>query len=101
MPETTAPETPAGFDPGTGLCNLGLGLKDNPEFHVPTGTSGVADLPGFNSMITLGLSKNFLGTEYFQASTTLHELGHTMGLWHGGAPPVLTASTTIRPRHGV
>ena len=24
------------------------------------------------------LSKNFLGTEFFQASTTLHELGHTM-----------------------
>ena len=54
------------------------GLVENPAFHVPLGASGVADLPGFNSMITLGLSKNFTGTEYFQASTTLHELGHTM-----------------------
>jgi hypothetical protein len=42
-------------------------------------------------MITLGLSKNFTGTEYFQASTTLHELGHTMELWHGGAPPTFGA----------
>ena len=61
---------------------------------MPIGASGVADLPGFNSMITLGLSKNFLGTEYFQASTTLHELGHTMELWHGGAPPKFTDAST-------
>ena len=87
---TTAPETPAGFDPATSLCNPELGLKDNPAFHVPTGASGVADLPGFNAMITLGLSKNFLGTEYLQASTTLHELGHTMELWHGGARPAFS-----------
>ena len=87
---TTAPETPAGFDPATSLCNPELGLKENPAFHVPTGASGVADLPGFNAMITLGLSKNFLGTEYFQASTTLHELGHTMELWHGGARPIFS-----------
>ena len=52
-------------------------------------------------MITLGLSKNFLGTEYFQASTTLHELGHTMELWHGGARPAFSAVVDPRAREGV
>ena len=71
------------------------GLTDNPNFHVPLGVSGVSDLPGFNSMVTLGFSRNFLGTEFFQASTTLHELGHSLELWHGGAPPVFSPSTRL------
>ncbi|HET9362739.1 MAG TPA: hypothetical protein VFO58_23475, partial [Vicinamibacterales bacterium] len=72
-------------------CAAG-GLVDNPLFHVPMGVSGVSDLPGFSSMVTLGMSSNFLGTEFFQASTILHELGHSVELWHGGAPPVFSAS---------
>ena len=52
---------PAGFDPVLGDC--GGGLADNPAFHVPQGASGVGDLPGFNAMVALGLSKNFTGTE--------------------------------------
>ena len=69
------------------------GLTDNPDFHVPRGVSGVSDLPGFNSMVTLGLSTNFLGTDFFQASTALHELGHSFELWHGGVPPVFSPSS--------
>ena len=60
------------------------GTFANPEFHAPQRVSGVADLPGFNAMVSLGLSADFLGTEDFQASTTLHELGHVVDLWHGG-----------------
>ena len=87
---------PEGFDPDSATCEAPA--VQNPDFHVPLGASGVADLPGFNAMITLGLSKNFLGTEYFQASTTLHELGHTMELWHGGARPTFTDSLTMAGR---
>ena len=36
-------------------------------------------------MITLGLWDNFVGTNFMQASTLLHELGHNLGLIHGGA----------------
>ena len=37
-------------------------------------------------MVSLGLWDNFVGTEAMQQQTTLHELGHNLGLWHGGAP---------------
>ncbi len=30
---------------------------------------------------------NFVATPYIQAATTLHELGHNLSLWHGGAAP--------------
>ena len=33
---------------------------------------------------------------FFQASTTLHELGHSVELWHGGTPPIFTPSTAGR-----
>jgi len=77
------PPTPAEYD-ATGQC--GTPLVDNPDYHVPKSISGTADLPGGNLMITLGLWENFVGTPYVQASTTLHELGHNLDLWHGGLP---------------
>ncbi len=70
-----------------GTCSAPL--TDNPEFHVPKSVSGSADLPGANLMITLGLWENFVGTPFVQASTTLHELGHNLDLWHGGLPAIL------------
>ena len=30
--------------------------------------------------------------QFIQASTTFHELGHNLGLWHGGAPPTYVKS---------
>src|SRR6185436_1051899 len=42
--------------------------RTNPNFHVPSSTSGVSDLPGGDSMVTLGLWDNFVGTDFMQAS---------------------------------
>ena len=67
-------------------------LTDNPDFHVPKSISGTADLPGGNVMITLGLWGD-AATPFVQASTTLHELGHNMDLWHGGVPAVIGTKT--------
>ena len=67
---------------------------ENPLFDVPTSASGIADLPGNTAMITLGLWDNFVGTTFMQASTTLHELGHNLNLWHSGAAAIWGNKTT-------
>ena len=62
-------------------------LVNNPQFpHVPFSGSGVAALPGGDALITLGLwdTEFFVGSPFLQASTSLHELGHNLNLWHGG-----------------
>jgi hypothetical protein len=57
------------------------------ESHTPKNTSGIADSPaGGDLMMTLGFWDDFVGTPFMQASTFLHELGHTLGLRHGSAP---------------
>jgi len=76
---------PAPYDT-SGAC--GSGLTANPDYHVPLSVSGVADLPGSNVLITLGLWENFVGTAFVRASTTLHELGHNLNLWHGGVAAI-------------
>lgn len=61
------------------------------------GTSGIADLPGGDFMVTLGLWRHFgpaptftptaddmVGTVDEQAGTFMHELGHNLTLRHGG-----------------
>jgi hypothetical protein len=58
-------------------------------------------------MVTLGLWDEFVGRPFVRASTTFHELGHNLNLWHGGketrfgdnAPlaPALPTSTYIEP----
>ena len=70
--------------PMTGDCADGLA---NPLIHVPAGISGTADFPGGGDfLVTLGLwdNTNFVGSDFGVASTTMHELGHTLGLGHGG-----------------
>jgi hypothetical protein len=67
-----------------GMSCPGSPIIVNPDFHIPTSGSGVADLPGGNAMITLGFWDEFLGRPFVQASTTFHELGHNYNLWHGG-----------------
>src|SRR5205814_5382540 len=73
------PKCPASTPEEQAACLL------SPDFHVPSTSSGVSDLPGADSMVTLGAWGNgFVGTEFMQASTTLHELGHSLWRTHGG-----------------
>jgi hypothetical protein len=74
-----------------GTCETGQ--SPNAAFHTPKGYSGVADLPGAYGLITLGFSPDLVGSEFFQASTTMHELGHNLRLWHGAEEPLFTDST--------
>jgi hypothetical protein len=80
-----------------GTC--ALPLSDNPNYHVPLSVSGVADLPGNSVLITLGLWENFTGTGFVQASTTLHELGHNLNLWHGGLAAIFGDSAAGTPTY--
>jgi hypothetical protein len=89
-------QQPVPFPSGTIAC--GGELADNPEYTMPKSSSGVAELPGRFAMVSLGLWDNALGTENMQAQTTLHELGHNFGLWHGAAPPVNTPLQSGRVR---
>lgn len=43
--------------------------------------SGIAEVGGNDLLVTLGASG---GTQDQQAGTFMHELGHNLGLWHGG-----------------
>jgi hypothetical protein len=90
---------PAPYPENTTACPTGT---DNPDFHVPSGTSGIADLPGNNAMVTLGRFDEFIGRPYVRAATAFHELGHNMNLWHGGLPTVwgnkaLNTATFVEP----
>jgi VCBS repeat-containing protein len=63
----------------------------SPDFHVPSSSGGRGDLPyGGDAVVTLGWWDNFVGTDLNQASTLAHELGHNLGLWHGGPPMQIT-----------
>jgi hypothetical protein len=89
---------PAPYDLNNGTACT----TNNPDFHAPLSTSGVADLPGGNALVTLGLWDDFVGRPFVRASTTFHEIGHNLNLWHGGVPVVwgnkaLNTSTIIEP----
>jgi hypothetical protein len=95
-----ANDTPVGAV--NGMCQESDGLEPNPYFHRPTTSSGVADLPGANAMVTLGMWDEFVGQPFVRASTTFHEIGHNLNLWHGGGPAIfgdsaLGTSTVIEP----
>jgi hypothetical protein len=77
--------------------NQTCAVASNPDYHIPRSVSGIADLPGGNAMVTLGLWGNFVGTPFVQASTTVHELGHNVNLWHGGAPAVFGTGVPPTP----
>ena len=71
-----------------GFPNVACQTND-PLFHVPVTNTGVADFPGGDAMVALGGfddgSGRPVGTDYMQAATLVHELGHTFQLRHGGA----------------
>jgi hypothetical protein len=73
------------------LCNTGTTAQQeqckatNPDFHVPSTSSGSGDLPGGDGLVTLGFwGHGFVGSDFIRAATTVHELGHNLKLSHGG-----------------
>jgi len=49
-----------------------------------TTSSGRAELPGDEFIVTLGSFENQVGTPWDRAATFMHELGHNLGLHHSG-----------------
>ena len=88
---------PGPWDNGLGSCNV-----ENPDFHVPSGASGRAELPGGTVLVSMGLWTEFVGRPVARAGTILHELGHNLGLNHGGSPTLwgnklLSTTTYFEP----
>jgi hypothetical protein len=61
-----------------------LGLPTAPGSGIPKSTSGISDLLGGDLMVTLGLWDHQVGSDFVQAATLFHELGHNLALRHGG-----------------
>jgi VCBS repeat-containing protein len=76
--------------------------QSNADFHVPRTNSGVADFPGGDVVVSLGgfddAAGNPIGTSFMQASTLMHELGHTFLLTHAG-PPQLPREPNCKPNY--
>ena len=70
---------PTAATPGN-YHNWGLAISNG----TPRSNSGVSDIGGGDLMVTLGLWDNSVGTDFMQASTLFHELGHNLDLGHGG-----------------
>src|SRR5262249_37190858 len=81
----------------SGTCTVASNPGFNAlNYNVPSSTSGIADLPGSRVMVALGGwdATAFIGSTFVQASATTHELGHNLGLYHGGATPNWGNATT-------
>ena len=76
---------------------LGYGSPSNPL--VPRKSSGIADSGGGDLMVTLGLWEPQNGTPFVQGSTLLHELGHNLGLRHGGVVPSGAIEANCKPNY--
>lgn len=57
--------------------------------HSGDSYSGIAELPGNDFVVSLGRWNTPGGTQDQQAGTFMHELGHTLGLRHGGSDDIL------------
>ncbi len=81
--------------PPTGANPDGSCTVVNRDFYVPWSQSGVAQNPGGKAMVSLGFwdRVNFVGGDELVGAVSLHELGHTVYLQHGGPPPVQTATS--------
>ena len=66
-----------------------------------SGLSGCAELPGNDFVVTLGgwLGQESNGSFDHQAATFMHELGHNLGLWHGGKEDAPGTSYNCKPNY--
>jgi streptogramin lyase len=66
-----------------------------------SGLSGCAELPGNDFVVTLGgwLQQESNGNLDQQAATFMHELGHNLGLWHGGREDAPGTSYNCKPNY--
>ena len=83
--ETTA-ETPPGSIRSTNLCSRISGETTRTS-TCRTEPQASRTCPASTRWSRSACRRTSSAPSTFQASTTLHELGHTMELWHGGAPP--------------
>ena len=70
-----------------------LGVPSPIDPTKPRPNSGVGDTGGGDLMVTLGLWDQQTGTPFVQGATLLHELGHNIGLHHGG----VVSTSTLEP----
>ena len=91
LPCLAADGQPAGYPPNSTTCAAGT---DNPQFHVPSGSRGLSDLPGRNVLLSLGLWDEFVGRPFAREGALFHELGHNQNLWHSGRPAQFGNATT-------
>jgi hypothetical protein len=63
---------PGPYDAGSGTACT----TNNPDFLTPSSASGIADVPGYNALVTLGRWDEFVGKPFTRASTAFHEIGH-------------------------
>jgi hypothetical protein len=86
--------------PYTSPGSCGANNAPNPAYHVPSGSGGLADLPGRNVLVTMGLWDELVGRPYSRQATIFHELGHNLNLWHSGTPATFgnaQTATSIEP----
>jgi hypothetical protein len=77
-----------------------LGVPSPSDPSLPRRSSGIADSSGGGDLlITLGLWGDKQGLSFVEASTLTHELGHTLGLRHGGVLPNRALGTNCRPNY--
>ncbi|MCI0363459.1 MAG: dockerin type I domain-containing protein [Phycisphaerales bacterium] len=64
-----------------------------------TTVSGLAEVPGNDFMVTLGGWTPVGGTWQQQAGVFMHELGHNLGLWHGGPIGAINNYFNFKPNY--
>jgi hypothetical protein len=74
------------FEPGWhyAIFAHGYETKDNNGVCRDVGSSGLADGPGDDLVVTMGSFTNQIGTPFDRAATLAHEFGHNLGLTHCG-----------------